>query len=254
MNDARRRAVRISIFLLPALLTLAGFHVARGDLRDSAAVWSNFGYVRDGHRFNIRGRDRAESLSSWVQQVIRTLENNRMYGFKAPSAGFQIAVRPRGGASEFIRGSNRILIQGIADDVPVDAIKKDLSRLIAKAMLWTGSPDADFSPWFEEGVSRFYEGPLAEGSRKDELLLNAARNRPKSLADLMTTQKGPYFDALSHAIVAFLHEAYSEDLRARYADVEREPGPVPPGTFERIFGENVEKSWNEFLDRRQKGS
>src|SRR5688572_9332757 len=120
MSDTRRRAVRLSIFLLPALLVLAGFHAARADLRDSAANPANRGYFIDGHRYLIRGRSRAEALSEWVRELIKQLGKNRIYEFKAPDAGFQIVVHPRGDASEFIRGSNRIHIYGIADDAPVD--------------------------------------------------------------------------------------------------------------------------------------
>ena len=34
MNDTRRRFVRLSIFLMPAIVPLAAIHVLRGDLRD----------------------------------------------------------------------------------------------------------------------------------------------------------------------------------------------------------------------------
>src|SRR5262245_25592628 len=167
MSDARRRAVRFSIFLLPALVTLAGFHVARPDLRDAAANPANRGFYIDGHRYVMRGRKRAEELSVFVRDVVTRLQKDRIYGFKVPPNGFLIEVVSKAGATESIPGSSRILIQGIQDDEPADRIKDDLSRLIAVSMLRLGAADAAFSPWFEEGVSRFYSGTQPPfGSRK----------------------------------------------------------------------------------------
>ena len=47
---------------------------------------------------------------------------------------------------------------------------------------------------------------------------------------------------------------YPVEIIARYAEIERAPGSVLLGEFERIFGKDVEKDWRDFLERRQKGS
>jgi hypothetical protein len=254
MSDARRRAIRLSLFLLPALVVLAGFHVARPDLRDAAASATHRGYFIDGHRYVMRGRKRAEDLSAFVRRFIEDLRKVRIYGFQPPPNGFVIEVVSRPGATESIPGSNRILISGVQDDEPADRIKEDLSRLIALAMLRLGAPDAEFSPWFEEGVSRFYSGSQPPfGSRKDGLLRRAALNPPASVADALHAGR-TNFDAISHSLAAFLHESFAEEVIAKFAAIEREPGPVSPGDFERIFGAEVGVKWREFLDRHKKGS
>lgn len=252
MSDLRRRFVRLSVFLLPAFLILAVLHFARSDLRDAVSSILSPGYLRGGNRFEVKTKERADKLGAWTEEAIRRLQSdNRIYGFKPPKAGFRIEVRSEAGPSECDPGSNRILIRGIADDAPVDKIQPDLSRLIVRAMLREGAPDAAYSPWFEEGVSRFYEGTQAlVGSRKDDLITTAARNAPASLAEALEAKGGAYFDAVSHSIVAFLHEAFRVDKLADYAKIEREPGPVPAGAFERIFGSDVERRWRDYLDKR----
>lgn len=252
MSDARRRFVRFSIFLLPAILPLAALHGARADLRDAAASRQNPGYSLHGHRFLMR-RDRYDVLGPWTHRLVKFLgNNNRIYGFKAPEGGFRIEIRSEPGASECDAGSNQILLRGVAENARLEDIQEDLSRLIAKAMLRTGAPDAGFSSWFEEGVSLYYQGTQEPfGSRKDQLILRAARIAPVPLATALAARKeDPYFPEVSHSLVAFLHIAYSDDARARYASVEREPGPVPPGEFRRLFGEDFERAWHEFLERR----
>lgn len=254
MSDVRRRFVRLSIFLLPAFLVLAALHFLRSDLRDAVPNFLNPGYRRDGHTFIVRGKDRADKLGAWTRDAIAKLqENGRIYGFKGPKSGFRVEVRSEPGPSECDPGSNRILIRGIPDDAPADDIKPDLSRLIARAMLRQGAPDADFSPWFETGVSWYFEG-TPKGSRKDPLIAQAARNQPPTLADALSARHGANFEAVSHSIVAFLHESFGADTIARYASIEREAGPVPAGSFERVFGPDAEKDWRDFLERRRKGS
>jgi len=256
MSDVRRRFVRLSIFLLPALLILAALHVFRGDLRDAAPGLMMPRYTFDGVTFIMRGRSRAEALAPWTMSAIAELkQRGAIYGFKAPEKGFLVEVQSAAGASECEARSNRIVIKGVRDDAPWELIRPDLSRLIARTMLREGAPDADFSPWFEEGVSRFYEGlGTPFGSRKPELIVNAARNPPESLEAALESRKGAYFDAVSHSVIAFLHEAYRAELIAKYAEIERAPGSVPLGEFQRIFGKDVEDEWREFLERRQKGS
>jgi len=256
MSDVRRRFVRLSIFLLPALLILAALHFFRGDLREAAPSLMMPRYAFDGVTFIMKGRSRAEALAPWTQQVIEKLkERSAIYGFKAPERGFLIEVQSAGAASECELKSNRIVIRGIRDDAPWELIRQDLSRLIARTMLREGAPDADFSPWFEEGVSRFYEGLQPPfGSRKPELIVHAARNPPASLEGALESRGGAYFAAVSHSIIAFLHEAYTAELIAKYAEIERAPGSVMLGEFQRIFGKDVEKEWREFLAQRQKGS
>ena len=257
MSDVRRRFVRLSIFLLPALMILAALHFFRGDLRDAAPSLMMPRYTFDNVTFIMRGRSRAELLAPWTLETISELKKRgAIYGLKAPEAGFLIEVQSAGVASECAVKSNRIVIRGIRDDAPWEQIKEDLSRLIARSMLREGAPDADFSPWFEEGVSRYYEGTLPPfGSRKVELIIKAARNPPASLeAALEARPASAYFEAVSHSIIAFLHEAYTADLIAKYAEIERAPGSVMLGEFQRIFGKDVEKEWREFLEKRQKGS
>jgi len=252
MSDFRRRFVRVSVFLLPAFLLLAALHFFRGDLRDAAASLMTPRYVFDDLTFIMRGRARAEQLAGWLRKEITDLQSNdRIYRFKTPASGFRIEVRNEQKPSECYVGSNRILICGIPDDAPWERIQPDLSRLVARVMLREGAPDADYSPWFEEGVSRFYEGAKMIGYRKDELITTAFRNQPATLAEALASRRdAPYFDAISHSIVAFLHVAYSVDKRAQYAEIERAPGSVPLGEFERIFDPDVERKWRDYLDRR----
>lgn len=256
MSDFRRRFVRLSVFLLPAFALLAALNFARGDLRDAVAGLLSPGYRRGGHTFVMKGKARANTLGDWINDSISRLqERDRIYSFKIPKSGFRIEVRSEAGPSECDPGSNRILIRGIADDAPVEKIQPDLSRLIVRAMLREGAPDATYSPWFEEGVSRFYEGTQTlVGSRKDELIAIAARNPPASLAEALGNARGAYHEAVSHSIVAFLHDAFPVEKIAEYAALERKPGPVPAGTFERLFGQDVEKEWRDYLERKLKGS
>ena len=263
MNDVRRRLIRLSVLMLPALLLIAAVYVARGDFRDAASSLMAPRYKFDNGRltFLMKGKARAEALATWTLKVISMLKEQphyRIYGFKSPKAGFLVEVRSEPGPTECEQGSNRIVISGIPDDAPWESIQRDLSRLIARTMLREGAPDADFSPWFEEGVSRFYEttqNPVSSiGSRKDDLITQAARNPPLSLAEALSARRGAYFEAVSHSIVAFLHVAFGADKIAQYADIERAPGSVPLGEFERIFGDDVERRWREFLDNRQRGS
>ena len=253
MSDGRRRAVRLSIFLLPALVVLAGFHVARPDLREAASGSGSRGFFIDGHRYVMRGRKRAEDLSRFVVEFIDQLKGDRIYGFQAPPNGFLIEVTSGAGASD-VPGSSRILIR-IPEDAPVEDIKADLSRLMALAMLRLGTPDADFSPWFEEGVSRYYAGTRRPfGSRKDLLVAIAGQHPPASIDKAMNPRDLTHFHALSHSITAFLHESIDPQVIAKYADVERQRGPVPPGEFERIFGPEIGAKWLEYIDLRKKGS
>jgi hypothetical protein len=256
MSDLRRRFVRLSIFLLPAFLLLAALHLFRGDLRDAASNYMRSGYTFHGNFFLMRGHQRAEALGVWTRDAIREiLKRDRIYRFKEPKSGFRIEIRSEAGTSECEPGSNLIVICGIAENAPMATVQRDLSRLIARAMLREGSPEAAFSPWFEEGVSRFYEGTQPPyGSRKDDLIADAARNQSFTLAKALEADRGADFDAISHSITAFLHDAFAAEVIARYADIEREPGPVPRGEFERIFGQDVEKEWRDFLERRHKGS
>lgn len=252
MNDTRRRFVRLSIFLVPAIVPVAGIHVFRGDLRDVAASMQKPGYAIYGNTF-IMSRNRAESLGPWTRDFVAYLrDNNRVYGFKAPDSGFRIEIRSSPGTSEAIPGSNRILLRGFTEETPLDKIQTDLSRLIAKALLRTGAPDAGYSPWFEEGVALYYEGTTQRpyGFRKAELIRDVRLRHPPSLADALQVRKdSPYFGAISHSLVAFLEEAYLDDVISKYAEIERQPGPVPPGEFQRIFGPDVEQNWHEFIER-----
>jgi hypothetical protein len=251
MSDVRRRAVRLSIFLLPALLILAALHYFRDDLRDSASSLMTPRYTFHDMTFVMRGRARAEQLAGWLRREITELRNNdRIYGFKEPAGGFRIEVRSEQRPSESFVGSNRILIGGIPDDAPWEVIQTPLSRLVARVMLREGALDADFSPWFEEGVSRFYEGARMIGSRKDDLIFSASQNHPRTLAEALDSRGGAHFEAVSHALIVFLHVAYGPDLRTRYAQIERSPGSVPLGEFERIFGQDVERRWLDFIERR----
>src|SRR5262245_46416443 len=230
MSDARRRVVRLSIFLLPALLLLAALYVLRGDLRASAASFMVPRYTQDGLTLILKGKSRAEPLAAWLREEIAELrKRDRIYRFTLPKAGFVVEVQSEPGPSYCDRGSNRIVIRGIPDDAPWELIQPDLSRLAVRAMLREGAPDADYSPWFEEGVSTFYEGAKMIGSRKVEPIRTAARNAPKSLAEALAARPGSYFSDVSHSIVAFLHEAFTVDMIAKYAEIERAPGSVPLG-------------------------
>lgn len=255
MSDARRRIVRLSIFLLPALLLLAGIHVARADLRDKAKNATNPGIKRYGHSVNMGNLKLADEILAFTRDtIVKLQELNWIYGFKAPEKGLEIDVRKEGGISDCPPGSNRIIIRGITDDARIDDVYRELSRLIARAMLREDAPDADFSPWFEEGVSRYFEGTVPHlGSRKEKLIAAAARNPPRSLADVLNAPKGAYLEA-AHAIVAFLHDTYAPGSIVAYASEERRPGPVSPGAFERIFAPDVEKRWLEYLAQKKKGS
>src|SRR5688572_23629134 len=251
MSESRRRFVRLSIFLLPALLILAALHLFRGDLRDAAPSLMTPRYTFDGVTFIMRSRTRAEALAPWTLDAVDRLRKSAaIYGFKAPEAGFLIEVQSSGAVSDCEVKSNRIVIRGIPDDAPVEDIKLNLSRLLARTMLREGSPDASFSPWFEEGVSNFYEGSQPPfGSRKSERIARAARNTPASLvAALEARPTGAYFADVSHSIIAFLHEAKKADLIAKYVEIERAPGSVPLGVFQSIFGEDIEQEWREFLE------
>lgn len=250
MSDVRRRVVRLSIFLLPALLVLAALHFFRDDLRDSASSLMTPRYTFDNMTFVMRGRARAEQLAGWLRKEINEIRNDPTYGFKEPASGLRIEVRSEPRPSEFFAGSNRILIGGIPDDAPWELIQTPLSRLVVRVMLREAAPDADYSPWFEEGVSRFYEGARMIGSRKDDLIYSASQNHPKTLAEALDSRGGAHFEAVSHALVVFLHVAYGRDLRTRYAQIERAPGSVPLGEFERIFGQDVERKWLDFIERR----
>lgn len=255
MSDARRRVVRLSIFLLPALLLLAALYVFRGDLRASAASFMVPRYTQDGLTLIMKGRNRAEPLGEWLRGEIASLKKrDQIYRFTLPKAGFQVEVQSEPGPSYCDPGSNRIVIRGIPDDAPWERIQPDLSRLVVRAMLREGAPDAEYSPWFEEGVSTYYEGSKMIGSRKVEPIRSAARNAPKSLAEALAARGGAYFSDVSHSIVAFLHEAFTADIIARYAEIERAPGSIPLGEFQRIFGHDVEGAWREYLERRQNGS
>jgi|SRR5688572_18286434 len=251
MNDTRRRFVRLSIFMMPAIVPLAGIHVFRGDLRDAAASMQKPGYALYGNTF-VMSRNRAESLGPWTRDFIAYLrDNNRIYGFKAPDSGFRIEIRTSPGTSEAIPGSNRIILRGVTEDAPLGGIQEDLSRLVSKALLRTGAPDADFSPWFEEGVSLYYKGNQRPyGSRKAELIREIRMRRAPSLADALQVKKdSPYFGAISHSLVAFLEDAYLDDVISTYAEIECQPGPVPPGEFQRIFGPTAEQNWHDFIER-----
>src|SRR5688572_19867747 len=242
MNDARRRFVRLSILLMPAIVPLAAIHAFRGELREVAASMQKPGYSIYGNTF-VMSRGRAESLAEWTRSYIDSLKDNRIYGFKEPESGFRIEMRTAPGTSEAIEGSNRIILRGITEGTSLDKILPDLSRLISRAMLRTGAPGSSVSPWFEEGVSRYYEGTQRPfGSRKDQLILEVALSGPPSLAAALEAKKeSPYFAATSHSLVAFLHRAYTTDVISSYAEIERRPGPVPPGEFQRIFGAQVER-------------
>lgn len=260
MNDVRRRIIRLSVLVLPALLLIAAVYVVRADFRDAASALMAPRYKFDNGRliFLMKGKARAEPLAAWAGELISKLKSDRIYGFRYPKAGLLVEVRNQPGTTGCERGSNRIVISGIPDDAPWESIERELSRLIALAMLREGAPDADFSPWFEEGVSRFYEttqNPISSiGSRKDDLITLAARNPPQSLVEALSARRGAYFEAVSHSIVAFLHGAFLPDKIAQYVDIERAPGSVPIGEFQRIFGDDVERRWREYLDNRQRGS
>ena len=257
MSEFRRRFVRLSILLLPAFLVLAGLYGTRADLRDAAARTVRSGFVRDGNTFFIHGREREEALAAWVGKFIEELKERHgaVYGFTTPKAGLVIEVTPVGVGEECYPGSNRIVIRGIPDDAPLEEIKDDLSRLITRTMLREGAPQAAFSPWFEEGVSRYFEGTQPRyGSVKAYLMSQASAAGEVSLADMLAGRRRSHFESLSHSIVAFLHREYPPDTIARYVKEEQAPRPVPPGTFERIFGTDVEKGWHNFLERRGNGN
>jgi hypothetical protein len=257
MSEFRRRFVRLSVLLLPAFLALAGLYGFRGDLRDAAARTPRSGFVRDGNTFFIQGREREEALAVWVHKFTEDLKDRygAVYGFTTPKSGFVIEVTPVGVGEECHPGSNRIAIRGIPDDLPLEEIKDDLSRLIARTMLREGAPRETLSPWFEEGVSRFFEGTKSPyGSIKKPLFDQAAAAGPVSLADGRAGPRRTHFEALSHSIVAFLHSEYPADTIARYVKEEHGAGPVRPGTFERIFGTDVERGWHNFLERRPNGN
>ena len=263
MNDVRRRLIRLSVLVLPALLLIAAVYVVRADFRDASSALMAPRYKFDNGRltFLMKGKARTEALAVWTRDVISNLVKSRdfrTYGFKEPKGGFLIEVRSEPGSTGCEQGSNRIVISGIPDDAPWESVQHDLSRLIARTMLREGAPDADFSPWFEEGVSRYYEttqNPVSSiGSRKDDLITLAARNPPLSLDEALSARRGAYFEAVSHSIVAFLHQAFGSDKISQYAEIERAPGSVPLGEFQRIFGDDVERRWREFLENRPRGS
>lgn len=249
MSEVRRRLVRFMILVLPALLLLAAMYAVRGDLRDSAARSRNPGYVRHNNWFESRRR--ADDLGDWTHEFTELLAKQGTYGFKIPASGFRIEIRSEQGSTRYEPGSNTLIVWGARENL--DAIKLEVSRLIARAMLREGAPDAGFSPWFEEGVSQFYKGTQTAvvGSRKRDLSDRAAMNPPASLAAALSARPDSHnFDAVSHSLVAFLHEGYGTEKIAQYAAEERRPGQVPPGTFERIFGAEVEKAWRDDLLRR----
>ena len=252
MSDLRRRSVRLSVFLLPALVAISAAYFFRPDLRDAATDLPPPGFNLGPHSFIVASRQRAEELREWVDLIVAMLEGpQKAFGFRKAWPGFYVEVRREPGASEWIPGTNRIILRGVTSGSPSEFTRPELSRLIARAMLRSGAPaDADLSPWFEEGVSTYFEcttkPPL--GSRKEHLIHTARLNAPATLAAALSIKPGPYFAAVSHSLVAFLKGAYSDSLIAEYATVEREPGPVPPGTFERIFGVGSAAAWRESLE------
>jgi hypothetical protein len=250
MSDVRRKLVRLMILILPAILLIAAMYAFRGDLRDAAAKPRNPGWMHEKHKFDTRKR--RDELGPWVSKFIAKLSDNGIYGFKEPASGFSIVVRGEQGATRYVPGSKELVVWGIRDEA---AIQRELSRLITCAMLWEGAPDADFSPWFVEGVSRFYESTdvSAVGSRKEPLTKRAADHPPASLGAAKAARpESPNFDAVSHSLVAFIHEQYPAEKIALYAAVERAGGPVPPGAFESVFGPETEfeKAWRDDLLRR----
>lgn len=254
MSDLRRRFVRGSVFLLPAFLAVAALHVYRGDLREWYSNVLTPSYHRAPHTYLIRGsRERVDRITKWTETVVKELENrHQAFGFRLPDKGFQIDIRREPGPSDWDEPLNRIIIRGVPDDAPAESVRPDLSRLIARAMLAAGAPpDAQLSPWFVEGVSTYFESTSESlGSRKEDLIRTAYFNRPETLERALASKPGPYFSAISHSIVAFLKLAYREPVIAEYAAVERKPGPVSPGEFERIFGREAEGKWRESLENR----
>ncbi|HKS15890.1 MAG TPA: hypothetical protein VJU16_01105, partial [Planctomycetota bacterium] len=114
----------------------------------------------------------------------------------------------------------------------------------------SGPPDAAWSHWLEEGLATFFEtDDKVSGAKKEPLIRSAARREGLTLAGLLqgADPRESGFSAASHSLVAFLHTDFRADHIRRYVEEERRPGPVAPGTFERIFGADVERAWKDFL-------
>ncbi len=133
-----------------------------------------------------------------------------------------------------------------------------------------GGPEAEWSPWllkgmgmcFEQGASPSGWMRLSTAARHDAAVILAleARNAHVPLHMLVVGGqelfRGP-LGALAYReaglLVAFLlwgNQGKHRDALARYIQLERQPGPVPPGSFKAIFGatpSELEKEWLAFL-------
>ncbi|HEY3225569.1 MAG TPA: hypothetical protein VGK61_01075 [Planctomycetota bacterium] len=258
MNDPSRAAVKLAAFLLPAVLLAGALHLWGSDFR-GLVVRMLEGGPRTVERatFTLRAPNRAwaNDLTEWTEKGIADLvERGRLLGFRTPDKSLLIVVLDAPIPPAFNPRENSITL-------PKKLESKEaylrLSNLLTRALLdRAGPPDAAWSPWLKEGLATYFQtSEKIVGSRKDDLMRQAAdRLESLSLQGLLqgSEAQSSGFSAASHSLVAYLFVDHQEGKLREYFDEERKPGPVATGTFERIFGPDIERDWKESLKPYQK--
>lgn len=159
---------------------------------------------------------------------------------------------------------NRIEISVGRDEGPTPETYRALSHELTHAIMhYSTSSDAMWSPWLSEGFAQWCEVPDANSKIpvRDIGTLRAAGEFAEegSLAALVAAGQGQFSQAgnarwyaLSYALVTWLIDQHQAGFREYFRE-EARPGPLEPGTFERLVGApaDLEGPWLEWL-RQQK--
>lgn len=132
---------------------------------------------------------------------------------------------------------------------------KDQARLqhgMAHLLLATSRPEAQWSPWFAEGLAAYAERMKPSGESPPpappDPWVPLLKLRGARWGDFMGPDGARYARA-AHHLVSFLlsSEKYREGFLA-YGSRESEPGPVERVSFENLIGhlDAVERDWKEW--------